>query len=85
MTGPRRNHAWKATTHARQMNAWRLDAVKWRETAHQRELRLRAVNSLVARALSLLNDDDPANARLHLIDALSFLTTDDTTQEGKPA
>lgn len=79
--------SWRATSHAHQVNAWRLDAVKWRETAHQRQLRMNAVRTMIVKALELLNDPEqnqPADARMHLIDALHFLDTDDNTRKGKP-
>lgn len=77
MNGPRRNGSWKATSHAYQMNLWRLDAVKWRDQAAARFRAMNASHALVVKAIELLDADDPANARLHLLDALRFLATDD--------
>lgn len=67
----------RAASVDRALDGWRKDAQKWRIQAFAQRQALSTAHSLVVKAIELLEADQPADARLHLLDALRFLTTDD--------
>lgn len=72
----------RASSVDRALDEWRKDAQRWRTTAFGHRQALGTAHTLVAKAIERLNDGDPMDALLHLIDALPFLITDDNTQKG---